>query len=292
MEGNILKKIAVINDLSGLGKCSLTAAIPVLSVMGVQACPFPTAILSNQTGYGSYFLDDYTDRMSMIMEEWKKIDFSPDGIYTGFLANECQAENVMDFIEMFARDDTWILTDPVMGDQGHAFGFCTDSFCEKMRSLTGRAHVATPNLSEAILLLEGREGLKKYWKHLFKMESLAYFSTIEEIGKRLCETFCLKAVVITGIDWTDRNGVLKIGNLVWENGGSAWVFSEKQGGSYSGTGDLFASVLCAGLVKGMSMETCAQKAVSFLHGAIRDTVKSGTDRNEGVCFETHLWELL
>ena len=80
-----MKKIAVIHDLSGLGKCSLTAAIPVISVMGVQACPLPTAILSNQTGYGSYFWDDYTDRMELIMDEWKKTGFTPDGVYTGFL---------------------------------------------------------------------------------------------------------------------------------------------------------------------------------------------------------------
>ena len=77
-----MKKIAVIHDLSGLGKCSLTAAIPVISVMGVQACPLPTAILSNQTGYGSYFWDDYTDRMELIMDEWKKTGFTPDGVYT------------------------------------------------------------------------------------------------------------------------------------------------------------------------------------------------------------------
>lgn len=81
-----MKKIAVIHDLSGMGKCSLTAAIPVISAMGVQACPLPTAVLSNQTGYGSYFWDDYTDHMEEIMKEWKKMDFKPDGVYTGFLA--------------------------------------------------------------------------------------------------------------------------------------------------------------------------------------------------------------
>ena len=87
-----MKKIAVIHDLSGLGKCSLTAAIPVISAMGVQACPLPTAILSNQTGYGSYFWDDYTDRMELIMDEWKKMGFKPDGVYTGFLGDARQVD--------------------------------------------------------------------------------------------------------------------------------------------------------------------------------------------------------
>jgi len=90
-----LKKIAVIQDLSGLGKCSLTAAIPVISVMGVQAVPLPTAVLSNQTGYPSYYCDNYTEHMEQIMDEWEKRGFSPDGIYTGFLADEEQADKIL-----------------------------------------------------------------------------------------------------------------------------------------------------------------------------------------------------
>ncbi|MEI3472574.1 MAG: hypothetical protein V8Q93_04285 [Blautia faecis] len=94
-----MKKIAVIQDLSGLGKCSLTAAIPVISVMGVQAVPLPTAVLSNQTGYPSYYCDDYTEHMEQIMDEWEKRGFSPDGIYTGFLADEEQADKILDFFQ-------------------------------------------------------------------------------------------------------------------------------------------------------------------------------------------------
>ena len=99
-----MKKIAVLNDLSGMGKCSLTAAIPVISVMGIQACPLPTAVLSAQTGFPSYYCDDYTDRMDAIMEEWKKMDFYPDGIYTGFLADARQADKAVEFIEQFAKE--------------------------------------------------------------------------------------------------------------------------------------------------------------------------------------------
>ena len=101
-----LKKIAVIHDLSGMGKCSLTAAIPVISAMGVQACPLPTAVLSNQTGYGSYFWDDYTDRMQLIMDEWKKMGFKPDGVYTGFLADARQVDVILKFTDMFCTDET------------------------------------------------------------------------------------------------------------------------------------------------------------------------------------------
>ena len=152
-----MKKIAVLNDLSGMGKCSLTAAIPVISVMGIQACPLPTAVLSAQTGFPSYYCDDYTDRMDAIMEEWKKMDFYPDGIYTGFLADARQADKAVEFIEQFAKEDTKILIDPVMGDNGEEYPIYTEALCEKMRFLVRRATVITPNLTEALLLLYGAQ---------------------------------------------------------------------------------------------------------------------------------------
>ena len=124
-----MKKIAVIQDMSGLGKCSLTAAIPVISAMGVQACPLPTAILSNQTGYDSYFYDDYTGHMDEFIKEWKKQNFVPDGIYTGFIASEHQVDNILRFIQEFAVEGTQILVDPVMGDNGSVYKTYSHSLC-------------------------------------------------------------------------------------------------------------------------------------------------------------------
>ena len=134
-----MKKIAVIQDLSGLGKCSLTAAIPVISVMGVQAVPLPTAVLSNQTGYPSYYCDNYTEHMEQIMDEWEKRGFSPDGIYTGFLADEEQADKILDFLRRFRKEKTMVLVDPVMGDNGSAYGIYTEGLREKMLQLVGKA---------------------------------------------------------------------------------------------------------------------------------------------------------
>ena len=286
-----MKKIAVINDLSGMGKCSLTAAIPVISVMGVQACPLPTAILSNQTGYPSYFWDDYTDRMDSIMEEWKKRELKVDGIYTGFLAGEEQAEKIQHFLELFAGEDTLILNDPVMGDQGRTYGIYTEGLCGKMRDLVKRAHIITPNLTEALLLLYGKEKMLVLWNELKDVSSNEYLKTVEEIGVKLEEEFSLPALVITGIDYRKEDGTQLIGNLIRENKKTFWKFTPKTGESYSGTGDLFASVLSAGLVKGLSVEQCVEKAVNFLAKAIADAVKEGTDRNDGVCFEKYLYEL-
>lgn len=286
-----MKKIAVLNDLSGLGKCSLTAAIPVISVMGVQAVPLPTAVLSNQTGYASYFYDDYTDRLDYIIEEWKKIGFVPDGIYTGFLAGEAQAEKIQKFLTVFAGEDTKILTDPILGDHGKAHGFYTEKLCECMRALVKRAHVITPNLTEAMLLLFGKEETEKQWKALQEEGDKAFLRAAETYGKRLLKEYNLQTVVITGVEHTEENRAY-MGNLICESEENSWVFSRKEGGSYSGTGDLFASVLSAGLVKGLSMKECAEKAARFLEKALCQTVKEGTDRNDGVCFEPYLNELL
>lgn len=146
------KKIAVINDLSGFGKCSLTAAISVIAAMGVQPCPLPTAVLSAQTGYPSYYCDDYTDRMELIYREWEKMQVHFDGIYIGFLSGEHQIEKVLEFLDMFLKKDTFLLVDPVMGDNGVRYPFFTTEIVSAMKELTSRADIITPNLTELCLL--------------------------------------------------------------------------------------------------------------------------------------------
>ena len=285
-----MKKIAVLNDLSGMGKCSLTAAIPVISVMGIQACPLPTAVLSAQTGFPSYYCDDYTDRMDAIMEEWKKMDFYPDGIYTGFLADARQADKAVEFIEQFAKEDTKILIDPVMGDNGEEYPIYTEALCEKMRFLVRRATVITPNLTDALLLLYGARRAHVLWKELSLMDEERLLKFTESTGKELSKEFDTE-VVITGIDLPARENHQEIGNLICQDGNTTWVTAAKEGGSYSGTGDLFASVLSAGMVKGIDTVDSVRKAVKFLSKGIHDAVLEGTDRNEGICFERYLSEL-
>lgn len=286
-----MKRVAVLNDLSGMGKCSLTAALPVISVMGVQACPFPTAVLSNQTGYESYFCDDYTDRMDAYMAEWKLRGFRPDGIYTGFVAGAGQADKILKFIDEFAEPQTKLLVDPVLGDRGEAYKFYTEELCEKMRLLAQRAQVITPNLTEAMLLLGGRTDLEERWEALNLPDRRMRMEEIGLMCRELAERFALEAVVITGVDMEKTDGTAEIGNLVWEKEDFRWVFSEKIGGSYSGTGDLFASVLSAGMVRGISMYRCVKEAAAFLAKGISDAMAEGTDRNDGICFEPYLYEL-
>lgn len=112
------KKIAMINDLSGYGRCSLTVAIPILSAMKIQCCPVPTSILSNHTGFPVYFFDDYTEKMPSYIDKWKELDLSFDGIVSGFLGSEAQIEIVKDIIRNFGGEDTTIIVDPSWGTTG------------------------------------------------------------------------------------------------------------------------------------------------------------------------------
>ena len=146
------KKIAVINDLSGFGRCSLTAAISVIAAMGIQPCPLPTAILTAQTGYPSYYCDDYTEKMEHFRSEWAKMGQSFDGIYTGFVASEEQITQIFHFIGTFDTENTFLLVDPVMGDDGRTYRMFTPKLLEQMKKLALRADIITPNLTELALL--------------------------------------------------------------------------------------------------------------------------------------------
>ena len=184
-----------------------------------------------------------------------------------------------------------VLVDPVMGDNGRAYGIYTEGLREKMFQLVGNAHVITPNLTEALLLLYGKEGMEKRYASLLELDGRKRLEQIGKIGEQLKKEYGLQAAVITGVESQAELCVHQMGNLVVENGHSSWCFAPKIGGSYSGTGDLFASVLSAGLVKEMSMMSCVELAVNFLSKAIAQTVQEGTDRNDGVCFEAYLGEL-
>lgn len=280
------KKIAVINDLSGFGRCSLTAAISVIASMGVQPCPLPTAILSGQTGYPSYFYDDYTDKMDEFRREWKKMGVSFDGIYTGFMSDGRQIEKVFDFLDTFYRKKTFLLTDPIMGDNGRRFGMCTPEFLGMMKELTARADIITPNLTELCLLTDTDFRMIELMtdeKHLLTI--------VEQMAKNVMDRGT-KAVVVTGIRFTDSSdGVQKMGNLAVtrkEKFLSAFPFV---GESYSGTGDLFASVIAGGRARGDKLEKSMETAGRLIGLALEDSVRGKVPRNDGVDYEQYLWML-
>lgn len=282
-----MKKAALINDLSGFGKCSLTAAIPVISVMGIQACPLPTAVLTAQTGFESYYCDDYTDRMDIFTEEWRKMGESFDGIYSGFLANAQQIDKVLHFLEVFQGKDTLFLADPVLGDHGETYDVFTPALLEGMKKLTLQATVITPNLTELCLLAE---------EDYERLTSCSQEDTYLEQIRRICEKLLEKAqteqtIIVTGIIREKEDGFY-VGNMTVSKEDSFYLETPYTGKGFSGTGDLFASVICGSLLKGLSVREAVEKATFFLQEAIEDASKENLPRVHGVMFEKYLFRLL
>lgn len=281
------KKIAVINDLSGFGRCSLTAAISVISAMGVQPCPLPTAVLSAQTGYPSYYCDDYTEKMECFRREWEKMSVEFDGIYTGFVASEKQVENILHFVQTFRKKKTYLLVDPVMGDNGSAYPFFTEGLRGLMKELVLNSDVITPNLTELCLLTNTD------YRLIENMTDEKYMMTaIEQMARNLMGRGP-KTVLVTGIRFLESaQGIEKVGNLsVTENESRLSVFPYV-GGSYSGTGDLFTSVIAAGIARGDRIEDSMELAGDFIEHAIIDSVKENVPRNDGVNYEQYLKMLM
>ncbi len=276
------KKIAVINDLSGFGRCSLTAAISVLSAMGVQACPLPTAILTAQTGYPSYYCDDYTGKMEYFRSEWSKMEQHFDGIYTGFAASQEQITQILRFIDTFKSPDTFLLVDPVMGDDGQTYPIYTPAFLLQMRDLAVQADIITPNLTELCLLTDA-----DYHSLMSHRSSDELMHAIQELGQQFCQKGP-KNVIVTGIPFQDETRTKHMGNLLVDLHGSSLFSFPYIGGSYSGTGDLFASCIAAGTARGDSLPSLIKKAGNLLELALIDSVKEEVPRNDGVNYEQYL----
>lgn len=276
----MIKKAAVINDLSGFGKCSLTATIAVLSVMGVQPCPMPTAVLTNQTGYKNHYCIDLTDELCHYKEMWSLNNECFDGIYSGYIADKRQVDIIFDFINTFRKSNTVVLVDPVMGDNGRLYSAYNDESCKKVCGLARSADIITPNLTE-LCILTGTD-----------FAELNLHSENDDFLDRICDvakgaiSHCEQKIVVTGIN---KDGCLY--NGVFSKQDCDFIKAECHGGSFSGTGDIFASIVFASVVNGESLVSSVKKAVSFIEKATADTAKEPYDRNDGINFEKFLYQL-
>ena len=270
-----LKKIAVINDLSGFGKCSLTVSLPILSALGVECNPIPTAILSNQTGFDEFYSVDFTQHLSPYIDVWKRQNVKFDAILTGYLASEKQVDIIIDFIENFKDENTLLFVDPVMADDGVLYDTYDEKLCEKVKMLSKKANIITPNLTELCILCGA-----DYNEVIKNPENIGDLAS-----SLLSET--TKTVIVTGI-----KSNTEISNLIVEKSGSSIVFSEVLGGSYSGTGDIFSSVVCGGITKGMSVFDAVTLATDFIYCSIINTPTTLAYEPGGVNFQKHLEMLI
>ncbi|MBR3602113.1 MAG: pyridoxamine kinase [Lachnospiraceae bacterium] len=268
------KKIAIINDLAGYGKCALTVSIPIISSMRVAACPIPTSVFSNHTGYPSFHFKDLTDEMIPYMEQWKKLNFSFDGIISGYLGSKEQIDIVADFIKDFKKENTCVIIDPIMGDHGKTYSAYTSEMCLKMKELVKYADVLTPNITEACILTD--TPYKNSWQR----------KEIIEIAEKLSSAGPSK-VVITGI-----NQKTYITNLCFvRDEEPVFISTHRIGTGRHGTGDIFTSMIASDAVNGVEFKESVRKAAHFIKKCIQHSIDLGVPEPEGVVFEELLYML-
>ncbi len=264
------KKVCAIHDLSGVGRCSLSVILPAMSVMGIQVCPVPTAILSTHTnGFGDVVLKDLTDFMPEALAHYKRADVDFDCIYSGFLASSDQVDHCLEFFNAYLN--ALKVVDPVMGDNGKRYRTYTDELCKRMSELVSAADIITPNLTEAAILL----GEQYPVAPLTVYEVKSYLSKLSAKGPQ--------TVVITSVLMADG----KMCNVGYDSQNNAYwrVTCDMIPKHYPGTGDLFASVLTGGLILGDSLPIAMSRATSFCEHAIKTTFGYGVNPREGVMIE-------
>ncbi len=272
------KRVAAIHDISCLGRCSLTVALPVLSAGGIETSIIPTAILSTHTGgFPGFTFRDLSSDILPIAEHWKSLNIRFDAMYTGYLASFQQLEIVSELLDMFSAEDNLLFIDPVMGDNGKFYTSFYPEFAGGMTKLCSKADVIIPNLTEAALLLgeEYRNGpyTKDYIKYLLQR--------LAELGPQ--------KVVVTGVYFDDD----RLGAAAYDRSTEeiAYILNEKIPGSYHGTGDIFGSTLLAALLNGFSLYASVEIASKYTADSIRCSYASAADRRFGVNFEYSLGEL-
>ena len=272
-----IRRIAAVNDLSGFGRCSLTVAIPILSAMGFQVCPAPTAILSAHTGYAAPHICDFSSDLPPYLRHWEQLGLGFSAVYTGFLGSAAQSECLVPFLRTQKENGALCLVDPVMGDGGKLYSSCTPALAQAMRKLIAEATVITPNQTEACLLT-GTE----YEKFL----TAPLTEAVAPLGEKLLALGC-ESAVITGL----HDGAGHIVNAVVTSDGTVPVTAPAVEREYAGTGDVFAAVLCGHLMHGLPLAAAVEQTAAFISRALAYTAERGLPEQDGLAFEPFLPEL-
>ena len=269
-----MKRILTVQDISCLGKCSLTVALPVISAMGVEACVLPTAVLSTHTAFKGFTFRDLTGDISAITKHWQQEKIAFDAIYTGYLGSLEQIDLMHQLIKDFGGGSTRVIVDPCMADNGALYSGFTPDFAKAMAGLCSKADVIVPNLTEASYLL-GLPYLASGYTNDY----------IEDLLKKLAGLGA-RRIVLKGISFDDK----KIGIACYDSDSqkSSWYFHEKMPQNFHGTGDIFASVLTGALVRGKTLEEACRLAADFVVEAIRATLSHKDYNWYGVDFESVL----
>ena len=268
----VQKRAAAIHDISCFGRCSLTVALPILSAAGIECSVIPTAVLSTHTGgFTGYTFNDLSGGILPIAEHWKSLNLSFDAIYTGYLASFEQIDAVSRCIDMLKNDNTLIIVDPVMADNGELYSAIPNNLPEGMRRLCAKADIIVPNMTEAALLLN-----EPYLPGpRTEAETAEILRGLAALGPG--------RVVLTGVSYDGES----IGAACYD-GRISCAFAERIDGMFHGTGDVFASVLTAALLRGKPLDKAAEVAVKFTSDCVRRTKAAAIDERFGLMFEEGL----
>jgi pyridoxine kinase len=273
-----MKRIVSIQDISCVGKCSLTVALPIISAMGVETSIVPTAVLSTHTMFKGFTFRDLTDDMLPILEHWKKEGFKFDAIYTGYLGSLRQIDIVKEYFDSLKGENTAIIVDPAMADNGKLYVGFDEAFAKEMLNLCTKADITLPNISEAALML-GEE---------YPGEE-ANEDVVKGLLTRLVNAGC-KFPVITGV--TLDNGSFGFIGLNGENSEFISYGTTKVPYKSHGTGDVYASAFTGALTLGKSVYTALKIATDFTAASIRNTYEDPDSVNYAVNFEAEIPYLL
>lgn len=266
------KRVLAIHDISCVGRCSLTVALPILVASGVDTAVMPTAVLSTHTGgFEGFTYRDLTQDIEPIMEHWNTLDLKFDAIYSGFLGSFEQIDLVKKVFENCKKENGIILVDPVMADNGKLYQIYSEEMKLGMKKLCTQADIIVPNLTEAAFLLEE--------DYIGDVYDEAYIkNTAEKLAK-----LGAKKVVLTGVGF--KKDELGVACYDSETGEHSYIFGEKVDGHFHGTGDIFSSALLAGLMNDFSLKESAKIAIDYTLASIKKCIEENSEKRYGVAFE-------
>lgn len=268
-----MKRIVTIQDISCVGKCSLTVALPIISAMGIETAAIPTAVLSTHTAFKNFTCRDLTGDLPKIAKHWKKEKFDFDGIYTGYLGSIEQIDMLKEFFKQFKTSNNFVFIDPVMADNGKLYAGFDEKFVKEMKELCKIADIIVPNLTEASYMLE-----KEYKENYSEQEIKDMLIELSFLGP--------KYVVLTGVSFNEN----KLGVMSYNKETNKFFtyFKEKVPAKYHGTGDIFASTLVGAITNRNTLEEGLKVAVDYVWETINDTYKTNKKDVYGVNFETKI----
>lgn len=266
-----MKRIVTIQDISCVGKCSLTVALPIISACGIETAVIPTAVLSTHTAFKDFTFHDLTSEITPIAEHWKKENFSFDAIYTGYLGSFEQLRLMDKFFDDFKTDDNIIFVDPVMADNGKLYPGFTQEFADEMAKLCGKADIIVPNLTEACFMLHREYTPENYSEDYIK----GILKDLAALGA--------KKTVLTGVSFEKG----KLGVMGYDSAEDRFFsyYTERIDANFHGTGDVFASACVGALMRGLSLEGALKTAADYTVDSIKKTVAEPNHNTYGVNFE-------